>query len=137
MREAPHKAGERRFENDPARVPPEYSDLVGLDAYTRAMTELRDLSQDHQFEVLVFSLHGFPKDIRAVCEALGFSLLSAKRKIKQYLQKHGIEKYEDSMMTVSEEDPHPSPITHQLVSQLLLEHLVTHYNLPVTSSRHR
>lgn len=41
------------FEDDPARIPDEYRDMVGIVAYRQAMQTLKHLSVEHGFRVLV------------------------------------------------------------------------------------
>lgn len=113
-----------QYECDPSRVPPEYRDMVGLDAYRGAMIDLRDLSQAHGFRVLVFSLFKMPDEVRKVCNDLGLTVVIGKKRLYTYMRQHGIERYAGSEMSISLRDPHPSAKTHRLIADLLFEHMV-------------
>lgn len=113
-----------QYECDPTRVPPEYRDMVGLEAYSRAMIELRDLSRAHGFRILVFSLFKMPDEVRRVCDDLGLTVLIGKKRLYTYMRQHGIERYAGSEMSISLRDPHPSATTHRLIADMLFEHMV-------------
>ncbi len=111
--------------SDPDDVPEEYAVIVGIDAYRRAMAKLKRLSLEHGFEVVVF-VHGAMCDaVRETCEELGFPVISALDLRERFLREHGIDEYDGSPLTLSDEDPHPSPLAHELYAGLIYDFLVS------------
>lgn len=123
LEQSPRHEGDNllRFEFDPELVPAEYRDMVGVKAYKVAMTELRDLSEQHGFKVLVFFLREYRKGILKICRNLGFTTTNAGEHILRYMREHNVDQYPFSRMTISDKDPHPSPITHGIVCDVLFE----------------
>jgi len=113
-------------ENDPDRVPPQYREMVGLDAYRSAMRRLRSLSQRHGFDVVVVCHTRGHDYVREICAELGFPQLDAGPRVEEYMRRKGIERYLGSEMSVSATDPHGSAITHRLIADVLWEHLGDH-----------
>ena len=105
----------------PEQVPVEYRDMMGLTPFMNAMKELKDLSRERGFALLVFATHNLRDDMRDVLKELGIPLLDLWPDISDYMSAHGISQYRDSVMTVGETDPHPSPITHDLIASRLLQ----------------
>lgn len=118
---------DNRFEYDQDLVPPEYRDMVGLEAFSRAMTHLDDLSKLHGFKVLVFTHMVLPRAIRVICKQRGFPVLEAFPDVQRYMVEHKITNYRGSVLTISDKDPHPSPLLHGLLSDLLFNHLQRHF----------
>jgi lysophospholipase L1-like esterase len=104
-------------------VPPEYRDLVGIESYRAAMTELKNLSRKNGFRTLVFSHEELPPDVRQVCEELGLPHVNGMEARRRYMREHGIQQYMGSPLTRNARDPHPSAIAHQLLADVLYEHL--------------
>ena len=118
-----------RFEHEPERVPAEYADMVGLESFKRAVSELRDLSIEHGFKVLIFSHWKIQTDVRGVLKDLGFPVIEGYGVLKQYLKDHGmsVEDYRGSPLTISKEDPHPTALSHRLLGDLLFDQLRVHF----------
>jgi hypothetical protein len=118
------------FESDPERVPAAYRDMVGLAGYRRAMTALRDLATKHGFRVLVSCHVEIEPAARAVCEELGFPVVTAAARLRAWLEAHGgIELY-DSPLVQSRADVHPTALAHALEADALFEFLVANRWLP-------
>jgi hypothetical protein len=118
---APQHSFERRYENDPERVPEEYRDMVGEDACSQAMKELKALSRKHGFELLMV-LFQAPDFIKEICYRLEIPFIETVYKVKHTMDLLGIEKYEGSILTISEEDPHPSALGHTLIADCIFEY---------------
>lgn len=118
---APHHSFERRFENAPDRVPDEYKDMVGKDAYYRAMKELKALSLEHGFELLIISIQA-PKYVKEICSLSNIPQIEAIEKVTQFMDANGIKKYSGSVLTISEDDPHPSAVGHRIMAEFICEY---------------
>jgi lysophospholipase L1-like esterase len=123
-------ADKLHFESDPERVPAAYRDMVGLGGYRRAMTALRDLAHQHGFRVLVSCHVEIDPAARAVCDELGFPVVTGAAKLRAWLQAHGgIELY-DSPLVQSRDDVHPTALAHGMLADALFEFLVANEWLP-------
>ena len=126
---APRRPGGDRIENDPDRLPPAYRDHVGWEAYERALSELEDLSREHGFGVIQVFFRPHPSPLKdRVIEASsnrGFAVVDVGQAEARYLNSRGIplSEYPGSTLTRSEEDPHPSAVSHRLCSEELLRHI--------------
>ncbi len=119
---APKHLLEERFENEPRRVPGEYKNMVGRVAFTRAMNELKDMSREHGFLLLVVLLQA-PDYVRETCARLEIPLVETIQKINEIMEAQGIQDYLGSVLTISERDPHPSPMGHAVIAECIYEHL--------------
>ena len=105
-------------------VPPRYRELVGLDAYRRSMSELKELSVQHAFSVVVLAqpiANDFVKELGA---ELGFPVVETESAVEQHLAGHAGGSDPRSELTVSAEDPHPSDLGHEIIASVLHRHLV-------------
>jgi hypothetical protein len=123
---APRRSDDRAFEDDPARVPAQYRAITGWDAYRRALEELRDLGRTHGFRTIVVAFAPGTDDPRKerglqVAADLGFPVVDVGKEEASYLRAHGIARYGGSPLTVGTTDLHPSPLSHELAAQALLE----------------
>jgi hypothetical protein len=123
---APRRSDDRAFEDDPARVPPQYRAITGWDAYRRALEELRDLGRTHGFRTIVLAFAPGTDDPRKerglrVAADLGLPVVDVGKDEASYLRAHGIAQYGGSPLTVGTSDLHPSPLSHELAAQALLE----------------
>jgi hypothetical protein len=100
------------YEQDPARVPPEYRHLVGVAAYRRAMAGLRELAEERGFRVLVTSHYALAPEAKAVCAELGLPTVELADRIVRWLRERGDGDYYASALTLSANDPHPTAIVH-------------------------
>lgn len=114
----------RGFEDDPGRVPRGYGDMVGRDAFVRAVEELKALGREHAFETLVLAYPTVPPRMRPVVSALGLPVLDPAPRVQEYLRGHGHVPFKGSPLTLGD-DPHPSPAGHALIADSLFEHLVS------------
>jgi hypothetical protein len=112
-----------RFETDPSRVPEQYKDLVGIDAYRSSMIELKSLSIKHNFQVVVFTHMYIPAPLKGITRDLGFSILEAGAVVNEFLANHGMQEYLASPLTVSNVDPHPSALGHAILAEVLHSYL--------------
>lgn len=122
LRDAPEAAAGpvAHFEDDPARVPPEYADMVGWAAFERSMRELARLRDAHGFAVVVLSqspdFDWFDRRSRRLYGQLGLPFLDVGRVVRRYVSDHGFPDYLRSPLAVSPDDPHPSAQGHELAA---------------------
>jgi GDSL-like Lipase/Acylhydrolase family len=121
LADAPMSAIGHRFESDPDRVPAQYKDLVGPDAYHAAMAELKLLSVKHDFPLLVFTFH-MQDVVDDILRALDLPLLDGRYAFMTYMSELGIKKY-GPPLALSHEDPHPSALGHAIVAKVLYDYL--------------
>jgi hypothetical protein len=109
-----------QYARNPERVPVQYKDMVGLEAYRRAMQELQTLSKDHSFKVIVYSW-SLPAIIREICTKLGFTMIEGFSVWENYVNTHNIS---DGVAAIqlSKEDPHPTILGHQIIAGTLLDY---------------
>jgi hypothetical protein len=122
---APRRGDNRAFEDDPARVPSAYRPIAGWDAFDRALLRLRGLAQTHGFRVLVVAFTQEATDERKdrglrAAAALGLPVLDFGNAEAAYMRAHGIDAYIGSVLTVSAQDPHPSPLSHAIAAAELI-----------------
>jgi hypothetical protein len=134
-----------RFEFVPELVPERYRHMVGVDAFRLAMTELKGLSVEHGFRVLVFSTGSIHEPMMTICRDLGFPILEAKvwelgrkdrsyrgddpalmdahRVMDDFLEASGEKRYLSSTLTVGTDDPHPSALCHGALGRMLFAYM--------------
>jgi hypothetical protein len=134
-----------RYEFVPDLVPERYRHMVGVDGFREAMGELKGLSMEHGFRVLVFSTGTVPEPMMTVCRDLGFPILEAKvwelgrkdrsyqgddpalidahRVMDDFLEGSGEKRYFASTLTVGADDPHPSTACHGALGRMLFAYL--------------
>ena len=107
-----------RVESDPEKIPAEWRHLVGWTAVESALDELATLSEEHGFRVLFFSHRESEYSERALdaARSRGFATCNLAPRLENYMREHDIERYRGSELTVSDADPHPSPIHHRIAS---------------------
>jgi lysophospholipase L1-like esterase len=110
------------LESDPSRVPVQYKDMVGPDAYRSAMAELKLLSMRHGFQVIVFTTY-FPEFLKEILGELDLPILEAGDAFAEFMFRHGIKQYEGSPLTVGNQDPHPSALGHTILADVLYNYL--------------
>ena len=117
------QASQLHFEDDPARVPPAYADLVGWGAFERALRELGRLRDEHGFSVVVVSeapgFDWFEHRSRRLARQLGFAYLDVGRTIDRRVAAEGFRDYLDSPLALDPADPHPSAAGHELAGDEL------------------
>ena len=120
--DAPKVEGREYYLRDPDKVPPAYRGMVGVGAYKRAMIELAGLRDKHGFELFVLQKRA-RKYVTDTCKDLDIPLLSFRSTIDAYMNEHNIESWNGSVLSVSEDDPHPSAVGHKLYAEALFDYL--------------
>ena len=113
------EAGRYQFQND--QIPEEYRDLVGLDAYVRAMHELKELGEKYGFDVLVLTDIRPPDYVVDVCKSEGLELVTTRDAVHEHLLQEGFSRHDTSDLVLSPEDSHPSVNGHRLLADVLIE----------------
>lgn len=112
---------------DPREVPENYRDLVGWQAFARAMEELQRLGVEHDFEILMVSLQvrdgGLKEKALEHARYLGFDTLDVGRQLSRHLRRTGEDGYADSPLSLDEQDLHPSAQGHRIAANTLYRHL--------------
>jgi len=111
------------FLGDPARVPPEYAQMVGWEACERALRELAVLAEQHRFRVLFMGWDSIPEERKArrLARSLGFSVLDLYPPLTRHLRRLGFESYLSSPLARNPRDHHPSGEGHEYLSSELEE----------------
>jgi lysophospholipase L1-like esterase len=113
--------GSQRFLADPSRVPPEYRDMVGLDAWEKALRELREAGARSGVPVVVLTQGvSFDRRLWRLCRELGFHYLDVAPAIRRYLRAGGYREYVLSPLVIRQGDAHPSRTGHELIARELL-----------------
>ena len=102
------------FEDDPSAVPEQYRDMVGWSSYVTAMTELRELKEQHGFDVVSFLTLGF-KDER---------VFNLSRQLQFYTTYNDAYDLGDPSLLVSKNDIHPSKLGHRMNAEKLLNFMI-------------
>jgi len=111
------------FESNLSRVPDQYKDMVGIDAYRSAMADLKTLSLEHNFQVVVFTHWRLPDPVKQILGDLHFPTLEGFDVFEKYVIQHNIQEYQGSPLTMSREDPHPSALAHAMLAGVLYNYL--------------
>jgi lysophospholipase L1-like esterase len=120
--QAPKDEENHWFVRDPDKVPAQYRDMVGVEAYHRAMKELQVLSERYDFELIV--LNKTPRNyVTETCYELNLRLVHFKPAIDQYMHEHNINKWLGSVLSVSEDNPHPSAVGHRIYADVVFDYL--------------
>lgn len=122
-RDGGEAAGDDPFADEARPVPDRYQDMVGLLAFSRAVTELRALGQEHGFDVVVLFFWSAPATIRRIVEPLGFRLVDTRAAMKAFLERAGVRELRGSALSLSREDSHPSALGHELIAGSLYDGL--------------
>lgn len=117
------KRAEGLFVGDPARVPAQYRDMVGVDAFRRALTELHALAQQHGFAVVASCHLFFDETVQDALTALRIPLAENGHAVARHQHEHGIATYQGAL-TVSATDPHPNALVHGLQAETIYRALV-------------
>lgn len=113
------------FVADPDQVPPEYRDMVGWDAYQRAMERLRDLSEVHGFRVVVVGHPAVYTQVKELSRSLGFPVVDSMRFMRRYMRANGIESDRDPRLIVAPRDSHPTALLHGIIAEAVVDGLGT------------
>ena len=119
------------------RVPARYRGLLGREAWRGAMERLAALSRAHGFEVVVLAhpeAFGFTRD---TARELGFPLVETGEAVRAWAREHGAEDIQKPPLTLTEADPHPSAIGHEIIARALADFLRTSGLAAKLASRRR
>ena len=108
-----HVSGPYKAEDDPARVPDQYKDLVGWQAVSRAYQELAELGRQHHFRVVLLS---FPMrdDIGVQYgKEAGFELCDFQPTLDKMMKERGLTEIRNSELVLSPQDAHPGAAVHE------------------------
>jgi len=120
--EAPRHSSGINYENDPQKVPIQYRNMVGIEAYYGAMKELQSLSLKHKFDVIVLAYEP-TENIKQICLQLGFHMLDLTPLWKKYASEQNFLDA-NAAWRMHKDDSHPSPIAHQFIAITLSRQLV-------------
>ncbi len=124
LRRPPDDFRHRSFVGEEELIPQAYREVIGIDAFRRAITELDALASSRGFAYLVVGHYGFSGEAGAVLEALDIPRLDAYPLVKRWLEEHGESEYSGSPLTVSEKDSHPSALMHEMLADLLADRIL-------------
>ncbi|MBS2039319.1 SGNH/GDSL hydrolase family protein [bacterium] len=112
-----------KYEDDPARVPAKYKDLVGWSAVERSYRELGEMARENHFKVVLLC---FPhRDDRVIpfAKADGYEICDFTPKLVEVMKANNIAEYQDSDLCLPKPDTHPAPKLHKLGGDFLAEYL--------------
>jgi lysophospholipase L1-like esterase len=137
---APRRNDGRAFEDDPARVPPAYRDIVGWEVVDRSLRRLQSLGGEHGYRLLVVAFSPETTDERKarglrMAAEIGLPVLDVGAAEAAYMRARGIDRYIGSPLTVSARDAHPSPISHALAAAAIECWMWREGMLPATPHR--
>ncbi len=122
------RPGSGQFASDVSKVPKQYQNMVGPQAYRAAMLELKRMRDDHGFDVMVVKMMPTYSEAQSlmaeVCEEFGFEEVSFGDDYMSYLQANGYRTFLGSPLTLSRTDPHPSALGHQIAAKAILAFMV-------------
>ncbi|MCC6725942.1 MAG: SGNH/GDSL hydrolase family protein [Saprospiraceae bacterium] len=98
-------------------VPSEYSDMVDVPGYLKAMQRLKELQTAHGFQVIVLATNPDAPTmdyVQLACDSFGLDLLDVYPIWKEYKKANPTAVWEQSA-----EDTHPSPAAHKLIATAL------------------
>lgn len=118
---AEHERKAQDIEMDPQNVPAQYRDMVGIDAVKNGMLELKALSVEYGFHVVIVGdwLPGWFSD---EVTALGFHTIDSKPVWRRYAMMNNIADL-DTAGIISVVDGHPSALAHRATGIALAEHI--------------
>lgn len=113
-----------KFEDNPELAPPEYRHLVGHEAFRKALLRLRELSQKHNFEVLVF-YRPLNLNIPETLAEVGLEGYNYQPYLLEVMKERGLKprQYMESGLVLGKNDAHPSVWGHEVIAQALFEQL--------------
>lgn len=113
------------FEEDPARVPPRYREMVGWEPFARSLRELRDLGRERGLRVAVLMFFEGPESRRGrvaeLVRSLGMALIDVGAAQQRFMRENGIQDYYGSVLVVGPGDPHPSALSHEMAADTVLD----------------
>lgn len=119
LRDAPYDNKRKAYMQDLKQIPEEYSDMVGEDAFHRAMGRLHALSVQYGFGVTVLSTDQHepaPDYVHKACSVNGFSLLEINSSWDRYRQANP-----NATWKLKDKDYHPNTTGHQIIADAMLD----------------
>lgn len=111
------------LDEDPARVPGQYSDLVGWAAVRRSYLELAALGREHHFRPICFEFPGTIPEVRRNCEEAGVEVWEFQTTTERMMKERGIKQFGGSSLAVSPTDGHPGLELNQAAGDYLAQKL--------------
>lgn len=111
------------LDEDPARVPSQYSDLVGWEAVRRAYAELAELSRQHHFQAVCFAFPGTIKPVEIYCRESGIAYWDFQPVTEGIMKERNIPDFGGSVLAISPSDGHPGDILNKAGGEYLAEKL--------------
>ncbi len=109
-------------EADPERIPPAYRALVGPQAWRGAMDRLVALGRARSFEIVVVVHPVAPDFVRTATRELGVPLVETEAEVAAWARANGVEDTQRPPLTITDTDPHPSAIGHDIIARKLAAH---------------
>jgi hypothetical protein len=109
-------------EHNPQKVPRQYRNIVGMNAYVKAMEELQTLSIKYKFDVIVL-LYRPGKSIKHINAQLGFHVLDFTSLWQRYAAEQNFLDAK-AAWKMQDNDPHPSTIAHKFIGETLSKKIV-------------
>lgn len=108
-------------------IPEQYRDLVGWAPFRRALDDLRELSLEHDFEVVMFAFieHDLVPSMLEEGRQRGFQIISLMEDLEAYLRERtgagfAVDTYTSSDLVVGGNNMHPSVIQHRMAADRIL-----------------
>ena len=112
-----------KYEDDPARVPAKYKDLVGWDAVKRSYAELAQLAKENHFRVVFLCFPHRDDGALPIAQANGFEICDFTPKLVEVMKANNIADFQDSDLCLPKPDTHPSAKMHKLGGDFLSDFL--------------
>ena len=116
--------------SDPDKIPPRYRDLVGWGPFDKALDELKQMSEENGFEVVVVANLEVDLAGQMLDEARqrGFATVSVMKDLQDYIRNHyheefTLDRYCRSELVVNKENVHPSAFQHRMIAERLLREM--------------
>jgi hypothetical protein len=115
---APMDSSSRGFESDPQKVPKQYQNMVGLEAYHTTMKELQILSHNNNFMVIVLC-NNVPSFVKEISLQLGFHVVEVSPLWKKYASEQNLNI--KTAWQLNKKDGHPSVLGHKIIAKSLFK----------------
>ena len=96
-----------------------YKAIDNLRSLENSLETLRMLSQEHEFEVIVYAHERLSKEVRNLFLTKHLRLVEAWPSLLDAVDDANVDSYRSSHLVLSTEDPHPSAAGHALAAELL------------------
>jgi len=104
-------------------VPDEYQYMVGVDGFQQAMQQLEQLSRDNNFKILLLTNWTAPDFVQDVASEYAIPVIELGVPLQKYCRDNNIPEFQGSILTVSKNDPHYSPIANRIVADTVYNNL--------------